>query len=92
MLSAEFELAPGETAALPPILRKDPAILREREADVEHHCLVDDLTARLEAFERCCQTNSNQSLLGQRSCPLCRAKLAPFGKSSGAVEFEIGST
>ena len=52
MLSAEFELVPGETAALFLILRKDPAILREREADVEHHCLADDLTARLEAFER----------------------------------------
>ena len=38
-----------------------------------------------------CQTNSNQSLQGQRSCPLCRAELTPLGESSGSVQLEIGS-
>ncbi len=38
---------------------------------------------------RCCQTNANQSLQGQRSCSLCRAETAPIGKSGGAVQLEI---
>ena len=37
----------------------------------------------------CCQTNANQSLLGPNGSPLRRAELAPLGKSSGAVAFEI---
>jgi hypothetical protein len=39
--------------------------------------------------QTCCQTNSNRSLLGQYHCPLCRAKLAPLSKSSGAVGLEV---
>ncbi len=38
---------------------------------------------------RWCQTDSNQSLQGQRSCPLCRAEVAPLGESGGSVELEI---
>ncbi len=38
-----------------------------------------------------CQTNSNQSLQGQRACPLCRAELTPLGESGGSVQLEIGS-
>ena len=38
---------------------------------------------------RCCQTNANWSLQGQRGCPLCRAETAPLSESGGAVEFEI---
>lgn len=34
------------------------------------------------------QTNSNQSLPGQSYCPLCRAKAAPLGESSGAVRLD----
>ena len=38
--------------------------------------------------KRYCQTNSNSSLVGQRRCPLCRAKFAPLGKSGGACQLE----
>ncbi|WP_368854698.1 transposase, partial [Oceanibium sediminis] len=37
---------------------------------------------------RCCQTNSNSSLQGQRGCPLCRTKTAPLGESGGSVKLE----
>ncbi len=37
---------------------------------------------------RCCQTNANQSLVGQWHCPLCRAEPAPFVKSGSAVQLE----
>ena len=38
-----------------------------------------------------CQTDANQSLQGQRGCPLCRTKLTPLGESGGAVELENGA-
>jgi hypothetical protein len=37
----------------------------------------------------CCQTNSNQSLQGQLSCPLCHAHLTPLCQSGGPVQLEI---
>lgn len=37
------------------------------------------------------QTNSNQSHLGQRTCPLSRAKAAPLGESGGTVQLEVVS-
>ncbi|MGQ3489012.1 alpha/beta fold hydrolase [Roseovarius pacificus] len=43
----------------------------------------------IEATEGCCQTNSNQSQIGQVSCPLCHAKTTPLGESGGAVQLEI---
>ncbi len=36
----------------------------------------------------CCQTNSNQSLLGQWNCPLFHTKFAPLGKSGTACQLE----
>ena len=38
---------------------------------------------------RCCQTNSNQSLLGQSHCPLSCANTTPLGKCGGAVVLEV---
>ena len=49
--------------------------------------LVLTMPARL-SF-RCCQTNSNESQLGQIFCPLFGAKLAPLGQSGATVQFEI---
>ncbi len=43
----------------------------------------------LDNMKRCCQTNANQSLKGQRSYSLCRTETAPLGKSGGAVQLEI---
>ena len=43
---------------------------------------------RIEPVVRCCQTNSNQSLVGQWLCPLSHAETAPLGKSGGAVQLE----
>jgi hypothetical protein len=40
----------------------------------------------------CCQTNANQSLLGQKGCPSRRAEATPLRKSRGAVEFEFVAT
>ena len=37
----------------------------------------------------CCQTNANQSLVGQGYCPLCRAETAPLCESGGAVGLEM---
>ena len=39
--------------------------------------------------QRCCQTNANQSLLGQSHCPLSRAKTTPLGKCGGAGFLEM---
>ena len=41
------------------------------------------------AIFRCCQTNANQSLVGQGYCPLCGAETAPLCKSGGAVGLEM---
>ena len=38
---------------------------------------------------RCCQTNANQSLVGQGYCPLCRAETAPLSESDSAIGFEM---
>ena len=42
-------------------------------------------------LDRCCQTDENQSLLGQWRCPLCPAETAPLSESGGAVELEIAA-
>jgi len=44
-----------------------------------------------EAVTGWCQTNANQSLVGQGACLLSRAEAAPLGKSSGTVELENGA-
>jgi len=38
-----------------------------------------------------CQTNANQSPLGERGCPLSRAETAPLSESGGAFGLEEGS-
>ena len=40
---------------------------------------------------RRCQTNANQSLLGQGACPLSRAEAAPLSESGGTVGLEFVS-
>ena len=37
---------------------------------------------------RCWQTNANSSQLGQGTCPLSCAEIAPFGESGDAVLLE----
>ena len=37
----------------------------------------------------CCQTNANQSLVGQGYCTLCGAESAPLRESGGAVGLEV---
>lgn len=39
----------------------------------------------------CCQTNSNQSQLGQGNCPLLRENATPLSKSGSAVQLEVRS-
>ena len=36
-----------------------------------------------------CQTDENESLVGQDGCPLCDTELTPLSESSGAVQLEI---
>lgn len=38
---------------------------------------------------RCCQTNANSTLLGQRDCPLSSAEFAPLGKSGAVCQFKF---
>jgi hypothetical protein len=46
----------------------------------------------LKAFAGCWQTNSNQSLVGQRSWSLCCEKTAPLGESGSTVGLENVAT
>ena len=45
----------------------------------------------LEAYEGCCQTDSNQSQFAADSVNLCGTNLTPLGESGGAVQLEVFS-
>jgi len=48
-----------------------------------------EIVTCVEVAFRCCQTNSNQSQIGQDFRPLSSTKLAPLGQSGDTVPFEF---